>query len=322
MTGSDLYSELGLSKGASKDDIKRAYRALAKELHPDRNPDDARAEERFKRVAYAHDVLTDDKKRSLYDEFGEVGLKEGFDAERARGFGGAGPGAGGFSGFEDILRGVGRANTRRGGFGSSVEDLFGGGGIEDLFSGMGRQARPAKGADHQSEIRISFEEAIQGVEKELSVRDGADTRTLRVRIPAGVRDGGKVRLRGQGGRSGVGAAGDLVLTVHVDEHAFYRRDGDDLHLDLPVTLSEAWKGASLSVPTPSGNVSLRVPARVQSGAKLRLRGKGVAGRKGNAGDLFVHIQIRLPDGADEERVAEALEALEGEYDPGLRAHLR
>jgi curved DNA-binding protein len=336
MAERDLYAELGLKKGASKDDIKKAYRKLARELHPDRNPNNPKAEERFKRVAFANDVLSDDRKRGLYDEFGEIGLREGFDAEAVRSMrnqrsrpgpgGGAGPG--GFpSGFEEMFMGGNRG--RRAGFGGTLEDLFGGN-IDELFGrgGFGGRAStdgrapPQKAADQESEISVSFDEAMQGVEKELSIREGSDTRSIRVRIPAGVTDGGKVRLRGQGARVPGGEAGDLVLTVRVGEHKLFERDGDDLHLQLPVTLMEAWKGASIKVPTLEGEVALKLPPRVQSGAKLRLKGKGVAKRGGGHGDLLVHVHLRLPDGHDHAAIEKALADIEQQYIENPRAHLK
>jgi curved DNA-binding protein len=332
MAERDLYAELGLKKGASKDEIKKAYRKLARELHPDRNPNNAKAEERFKRVSYANDVLSDEKKRGLYDEFGEVGLREGFDAEaaramrnRARGVGG---GPGGF-GFEEIFAGAQRgAGGRRSGFGGTLEDLFGGG-IDELFgrgapaAGFGGRATTGnKVPDQESEITVSFDEGFHGVERELTVTEGANTRTIRVRIPAGVESGGKVRLRGQGAQAGTPVAGDIVLTVHVGEHKLFKRDGQDLHLDVPVTIGEAWNGASVKVPTPDGEVSLKLPARVQSGGKLRLKGKGMPKRGGGRGDLFAHVQVRLPDGHDHARIEKAISELESQYADDVRAALK
>jgi curved DNA-binding protein len=329
MAERDLYAELGVKKGASKDEIKKAYRKLARELHPDRNPNNPKAEDRFKRVAYANDVLSDDRKRSLYDEFGEVGLREGFDADSARAMrgvrGGGRPGGG--VGFEEIF-GAPAGGRRRSGFGGTLEDLFGGN-IDELFGGRGGfGGRTTGGApqgklpDQESEIGISFADAMSGVEKELTIQEGGDVRRIRVRIPAGVSDGGKVRLRGQGAQRAGLEAGDLVLTVRVAEDDVYRREGDDLHLELPLTLSEAWKGATIKVPTPVGEVALKVPARSQGGAKLRLRGKGVPKRDGSHGDFFVHLQLRLPDGHDHAKILEAIESLDAQYSSDVRAGLK
>jgi curved DNA-binding protein len=329
MAERDLYAELGLKKGASKEEIKKAYRKLARELHPDRNPNNAKAEERFKRVAFANDVLSDERKRVLYDEFGEVGLREGFDADAARAMrrprGPGMGGAGGF-GFEEMFAGANRG--RRAGFGGTLEDLFGGG-IDELFgrgggggaAGFGGRSTTGmpKAPDSESEIEVSFDEAFRGAEKELTISEGSQQRTIRVRIPAGVDNGGKVRLRGQGSQAGGAAAGDLVLVVRVSEHKLFRREGQDLHLDVPVTIGEAWKGAAVKVPTPDGEVSLKVPARVQSGGKLRLKGKGMPSRDGSRGDLIAHVQIRMPDGHDHERISAAIAELETQYQADVRA---
>ncbi len=331
MAERDLYAELGLKKGATKDEIKKAYRKLARELHPDRNPNNDKAEERFKRVSYANDVLSDDKKRALFDEFGEVGLREGFDADaaramrsRARGVGGA---PGGFN-FEEMFAGAQRGNNRRSGFGGTLEDLFGGG-IDELFgrgapaAGFGgRATNSVKTPDQESEVSVSFEEGFQGVERELTISEGGSSRTIRVRIPAGVEDGGKVRLRGQGANAGTAMAGDIVLTVRVGEHKLFRRDGEDLQLEVPVTLGEAWNGASLKVPTPEGEVSIKLPPRVQSGSKLRLKGKGMPKRGGGRGDLFVQIQVRMPDGHDHSKIEKAIAELETQYIGDVRAALK
>lgn len=332
MAERDLYADLGLKKGASKEEIKKAYRKLARELHPDRNPNNPKAEERFKKVAFANDILSDERKRSLYDEFGEVGLRDGFDAEAMRAMrrGRAG-GATGY-GFEEIFNpgmpGQGRG-ARRPGFGSTLEDLFGGG-IDELFGRggfTGRGAPPgaaaaAKAPDHESEIEVGFAEALSGVEKDLTVREGARERTIRVRIPAGVSDGGKVRLRGQGSQAPGLEPGDLVLSVRVGEHPLYQRQGDDLLVTVPVTVGEAWKGTSIKLPTPYGEVSMKIPARVQSDAKLRLKGRGVPRRDGTKGDLYVKVSIRLPTSHDHAKVDQAVELLEGLYGDDVRAGLK
>lgn len=323
MAERDLYAELGLKRGATKEEIKKAYRKLARELHPDRNPDNPKAEERFKRVAYANDVLSDDRKRTLYEEFGEVGLREGFDADAARAMRGRARGVGGMGGgFEEIFAGAGRA--RRSGFGSTLEDLFGGG-IEDFFGRAGFGGRPSttgptpKVPDLESELEVSFEDALNGMERDITVRDGDQQRTIRVRIPAGVTPGGKLRLRGQGTQAR-GVSGDLVLTIRIADHRWYRREGEDLHLEVPVTLGEAWRGASIKVPTPEGEVSLKLPARIQSGGKLRLKGKGVPRRGGGRGDLFVHVQIRLPDGHDHAGIEKLIAELDKHYASDVRVH--
>lgn len=290
MAEQDLYQTLGVAKGASEADLKKAYRKLAKELHPDRNPGDKAAEERFKRVSAAYDVLSDQKKRELYDRYGEVGLREGFDpaayeAYRQRGAGM--PGGGVPIDIEDLLRGMGGAGGA-GPFGGG----FGGGAgfdIGDLFGGRSR-----KGRDLEATVRLPFRDAVMGAERELTFEGG---KTVKTRIPAGIRDGGKVRLRGQGGRAPRGGEpGDLVLTIEVEPHKHFFFDAEDsaLHVRLPVRASEAYQGAKVEVPTPDGAVQLRIPAGAQTGQKLRLKGKGPKGRGGHREDLIVHIEIRVP----------------------------
>jgi curved DNA-binding protein len=319
----DLYQALGVPRSATAAEIKKGYRKLAKDLHPDRNPGDAKAEERFKAVSYAYDVLSDPKKRALYDEFGEVGLKEGFNPEQYRQYQKWSHQGAGSSGFENAYGG-GRTG---GAWEFNLEDLFGGGtrgggdaeswgaggagGFADIFGGRGRgrgRARP----DIHGSIHVSFEEAVLGVEKELSFAG----KTVRTRIPPGVEHESKLRLRKQGP-----AGEDLVLTVLVGEHDAFRRDGLDLHAELPLTLAEAWNGAKVSVPTPHGPVQLRVPPKTQSGAKLRVRGKGVHKKGHTPGDVIYTILIKLPD-QDAALVGEALQAAEAAYTEPVRAMLR
>jgi curved DNA-binding protein len=311
----DLYAELGLKKGASPDEIKKAYRKLASQLHPDKNPGNERAEERFKRVNYAHQVLSDPKKRELYDEFGEDGLREGFDPDAMRAYRRAGAGAGGGR----------RVHFRQGpGGGFDVGDLgemgdfgdlFG-----DLFGGGGRRARTrAKGSDVASEVSVDFVSALEGTSLRMRVHEGSDEVT--VRIPPGAGDGDKVRVRGQGAPGAFGGpAGDLVLVIRVKPHPHFTREGLDLYLDLPITPGEAYHGAKVPVPTLDGSVNLTVPRRTQSGQVVRLRGKG-ARRKNDTGDLFVRFHVRLPD-ADTDEVKEAIDTLQGAMTSDVRADIK
>lgn len=305
----DLYAILGVAKGADADAIKKAYRKLAGELHPDKNPGNKRVEERFKHVNHAYEVLGDGKKRRLYDEFGEDGLREGFDADKARAYrswasGQRGPGMGG------------------GGQSVRLEDLFqdgevsSGGGFGDFFGEvLGRQRGrrgPRPGPDLESEVTIDFASALRGATLELRP-GGFGAAPVTVRIPPGADEGSRVRIAGQGAPSNSGGPrGDLVLTVHVQPHAHFRRDGDDLHLDLPVTVAEAFHGAKVSVPTADGTVSLKVPPKTQSGNVVRLRGKGVTRKGRDPGDLYVHFLVRLPEGGSEEaaKLVDALAALD------------
>jgi curved DNA-binding protein len=316
MTSRDLYEVLGVPRSATEQQIRKAYRDLARKNHPDRNPGNKQAEERFKEASYASEVLLNKEKRRLYDEFGEQGLREGFnpdayrqyvrnaEARRAAG------GGGGFGSLEDLLNQVGAARGGSGGgrvnWGRGVEDLFGAD-VSEVFGGRQRARR----RDVVSDVTISFMDAVRGGEHELSVQvaGSAEPRTMRVRVPPGARDGGRIRLRGQGVDGG-----DLVLRVHVTPHPFFRREGDDLHLELPVTVGEAFHGAKVQVPTPDGPVALRIPKGARGGRKLRLRGKGV--RHGESvGDLIAQLQVVLPEA---EGIAEAVDTIEKAYGESVR----
>ncbi len=308
----DLYKDLGVSRGASQEEIKKAYRKLAAQYHPDRNPGNKGAEDRFKAVNRANQVLGDASKRALYDEFGEVALREGFDADAARaysrarsGFGGR-AGGGGFS-FEDILGGGGNGG---------IGDIFG-----EMFRGGPRSARrPTKGADITSEVSVDLISAIRGTQ---IVVDGNGSGQIQVRIPPGAGDGDKVRVAGHGlpGQMG-GAAGDLIITVRVEPHPCFEREGLDLKLDLPLTPGEAFEGAKVTVPTPEGDVTLKVPKGTQSGQVTRLRGKGVQ-RKGKTGDLYVRFLVRMPQ-TPSKAVAKAIAELDAalESEAPLRGNIR
>lgn len=316
MPDRDFYEILGVSREASPQELKKAYRKLAKELHPDRNPDDKQAEERFKDVSSAYSVVSDPEKRKLYDEFGEMGLREGFDPEAYQA---ATQGAGGFGGFDfqDIFRGGGRGGGADH-FEFDLEDLFGGGG-----RGRGAYVRaPQRGADIRSEVTIDFRDAVLGCMRELSLRSAEGERTLKVRIPAGVRNDGKIRLRGQGGLGANGGpAGDLVLKVKVRKHPHFSIRGKRLHITVPVTPLEAYAGAKVTVPTPEGNVQLSIPAGSQNGAKLRLRGKGIQQKGKPKGDLIAHLEIVMPEGHSEE-VEEALNTVQDAFEKDPREELR
>jgi len=311
----DLYGVLGVPRGADADTIKKSYRRMAKDLHPDKNPGNKKAEERFKKVNHAFDVLSDAKKRALYDEFGEEGLREGFDANRVRAYKQwsqqQGPGNGRVRGggvrIEDLFGDA--ATQSEGGFGDFFGDLFG------RQSGRRTQRGPAPGADLESTVTIDFASAVRGATLELRPHlpgavggTGAAGDPVTVRIPQGAEDGSRVRIAGHGAPSPSGGPkGDLLLTIHVEPHPFFRREGDDLHLDLPVTVAEAYKGAKVKVETFAGPVSLKVAPRTQSGSVVRLRGKGVT-KKGHTGDLYVHFMVHIPT-ANTPAVEEAVEKL-------------
>jgi curved DNA-binding protein len=311
---SDLYTELGVSKSASADEIKKVYKKLAGKLHPDRNPGDQKVEARFKDVNRAYQVLSDPEKRRLYDEFGDESLREGFNAASTRAYRNAAQAAG--------------ARRARGGGGINFEDLpggpAGGGGLGDLFgdlfSGASRGGRrgSVKGSDVTSEVAIDFVSAIRGAELRLRLQDGGEEVT--VRVPPGAGEGDKVRVAGHGAPSMAGGpAGDLVITVRVNPHPFFERDGLDLQLNLPITVGEAHRGAKVRVPTPDGPVTLSVPKHAQSGQEARLKGKGVK-RAGKQGDLYVRFLVKLPaqDSPDIEAAVTALEeAMTGDVRGGI-----
>jgi curved DNA-binding protein len=312
----DLYDILGVARSATADEIKRAYRKLAKRYHPDVNPGDKAAEERFKEVTAASEVLTDPKKRKLYDEFGPDALRSGFDERRAEEYRryrsqGIPPGGMPFD-FGDFR------TVNVGGVGDfDFSSIFG-----DLFGGAGRprgarrgQPFPSDGGHAEAELEVSLREAVLGGERELRL----DGRTLRVKIPAGVNDGSQIRLAGQGapGAHG-GKAGDLFLKVRIAEHPLVRREGKDLILDLPVTVPEAVDGAEVTLPTFEGPVRFKVPAGSQSGKKIRLRAKGLPDlRGGQRGDLYAVVRIVLPEPS--EKLTHAVRALEPLYAEDPRA---
>jgi curved DNA-binding protein len=321
----DLYAVLGVQKTASPDDIKKTYRKLAAKLHPDKNPGNKQAEAQFKEVNHAYDVLGDAKKRGLYDEFGEDALREGFDAERMRQYrrwteqgGRAGGGAGGGGvpfNIEDLFR-AGGVPRDGAGIGDVFSDLFGG------RAGGRRRRGPARGPDLESEITIDFATAVRG--GTVTLRTGQSAEPITVRIPPGADEGSRVRIPGQGAQGAQGGAnGDLLLVIHVEAHPFFRREGKDLHLDLPVTVGEAFHGAKVRVPTPDGFVTLKVPAHTQSSQVVRLKGKGVAKKEPGAaqaepGDLYVHFQIHLPT-SDASELKEAIDVLEKHNTEDVRA---
>lgn len=374
----DYYKSLGVAKDASAAEIKKVYRKLARELHPDKNPGDAKAEARFKEVSEAYDVLSDPDKRKEYDEARSL-------------FAGGGAGFGGF--------GAGRGAGAGGGF--NVSDLFGGGSgsnLNDLFDGLfgagaGRGGRtgagPTRGQDVAAEVSLGFDQAVHGATLPLrlsgpaacktcggngarpgtsprrcpvcggsgfvSRNQGAfgfsepcvecrgtgqliddpcpecrgagittQTRTINVRIPAGIRDGAKVRVAGKGTPGGNGGpAGDLFVTVHVGAHPLFGRSGDDLTLTVPITFAEAALGTTLRVPTLDGSVALKVAPGTPSGRTLRVRGRGVE-RRGSQGDLLVTVEVAVPaklDGAAREALEKYAAAQTDDPRPQITAAL-
>jgi curved DNA-binding protein len=316
----DFYSVLGVTKDADADAIKKAYRKLASSMHPDKHPGDKGAETRFKRVNQAYQVLKDPAKRALYDEFGEPGLAEGFQADRARAHrqwsdmgsaGGRSPGAGTVFEVEDLFGRTGGG----GGLGDMLGDLFG-----RVRAGGGRQSPQSRGQDLESELTIDLVTAVNGGTVSLQLEGRPEP--VQVRIPSGASEGSRMRIKGQGGASPFGgASGDLLLTIHVTPHSRFRLEGGDLHLELPITLGEAYRGAKVKVPTPRGDVTMKVPAGAQSGQTLRLRGKGAAKQGASAGDLYVHFLIQIPS-VDLPEVRKAIETLDAHEDKSIREDLR
>lgn len=373
----DFYKVLGVPSGATADEIKRAYRKAAQENHPDANPGDTAAEERFKQISEAYAVLGNSEKKKEYDDVRRLVESGGFT-----GFGPGGPGgAGGFGGF-----GGQRVRVE------DLNDILGGmGGLGDLFGaaaggGGGRRQGPRRGANTTAELHLSFTDAVSGVTTSVSVRgestcsrcsgNGAEpgtsittcptcrgtgsvsqnqgffgfaspcaqcrgqgrivespcttckgsgrtlrTRTIKVRVPAGVKDGATIRLRGKGapGVAG-GSPGDLLVLVHVDRHEVFGRSGDDLTITVPVTYAEAALGTKIEVPTLDGSVTLKVPAGTQSGKTFRVGGRGIAnGRR--SGDLLVKVEVVVPKklSRDEKKLLEQLAAYQ---EDDVRAHLK
>jgi len=307
----DFYAVLGVPKDADQAAIKKAYRKLARELHPDHNPGDARAESRFKEVGEAYAVLSDAEQRQQYDQLRAFAGGARFSA----------PSGSGAGGFEDVFGGLfggggaaGPGGTRvrysqGGGGGGGFEDILGG-----LFGGGGFRPQPRKGADVGAVTTLPFRQAAEGSTVALAV----DGRTVNARIPAGVHDGQKIRLRGKGrpGEGG-GEPGDLVVTVRVTPHPVFSLDGRNVRVIVPVTFPEAALGTQISVPTlDGGSVKLKVPAGTPSGRVLRARGKGIAGPKG-AGDLLVTVQVAVPQKLDKaaKEAVESFAAATADSDP-------
>lgn len=281
----DFYAVLGVSKSVSDADLKKAYRKLARQYHPDSNPGDAKAEARFKEISEAYSVLSDATQRAEYDQVRAMGSGARFTA--------GGPGGG----FEDVFGGMfgqGGAGARRGagGFEDVFGGLFGNGGFGQTTGGFRGYGGPTKGRDQAATVGLEFLTAIKG---DTVTLERAGAKPLQVKIPAGVKNGQKIRLRGKGAPSPDGGEpGDLVLTVSVRPHPVFERDGNHLRVDVPVTFVEATLGATIEVPTLSGDVvKLRVAPGTPSGRVLRVKGRGVSTSKGT-GDLLATVQVAVP----------------------------
>ncbi|HEY0627796.1 MAG TPA: J domain-containing protein [Sphingomicrobium sp.] len=308
----DLYQQLGIQRGASEAEIKKAYRSLAKQLHPDRNKDNPKAAERFAKVTQAYDLLSDKDKRARYDR-GEIDEDGNPRMPFGGGFGGGGgarPGGGGFDGhpggfsadtadLSDLFEGLfGAAQARRGGAGSGGP-----------FGGFGRARPPQKGADVAYRLAVPFVDAATLKEQRVTLAGG---KTIDLKLPRGVEDGSKIRLSGQG-QEGPGGRGDAIVTIEIASHPFFVRDGKNIRLNLPITLKEAVLGAKVKVPTPEGPVMLTVPKGSSSGKVLRIKGRGFTGKDGQRGDLMVQLAVDVPK--DDEALNRFAEQWDGGGNP-------
>jgi len=305
------YEILGVSKSASEADIKKAFRSLAKKYHPDKHAGDAAAQKKFQEISGAYDIVGDKDKRTKFDagEIDEVGNPRGFDP---RAQGGGNPFGGGAGGPRDFNFSWSQGGEPGQGF--SAEDLF-----SDLLGGLGGRGgrqQPRGGQDFSVTMTVSFEEAARGGSRRVMLPNGEQ---LDVKIPVGLKDGQQIRLKGRGGagRRG-GPAGDVLIQISVAAHPYYTRDGNDLRMELPVTLQEAVLGGKVPVPTLTGTVSLSIPANSNTGNTLRLKGKGIPAHGAEqAGDLYVKLVVTLPEKADD-GLRDFAEGWKTAYDPRAR----
>jgi DnaJ-class molecular chaperone len=337
MAKRDYYDVLGVSKTASEDEIRKAHRKLVRQYHPDVNKNNPKAEEKFKEVQEAYDVLSDDAKRKNYDQFGHAGVN----------MGAGGPGAGGDP-FEAFRRAQQQAGAGGGGGRTrwqaspnvSVEDFDlgeGGAGFADLFDQFfgagaranaarqgragGARARPApRGEDIEYPVTLTFAQAARGMTLPLQINRDGKLETIDVKIPAGVKEGSRVRIRGRGQQVHGGEAGDLFIVTKVLQHPYFRREGVDIFLDLPISVYEAMNGTKVEVPTLDGPVTLTIPPGTSSGAKLRIKGRGVE-RGQEKGDQFVVPRVVVPKSLDEEG-KEVLRKLEERHPVNARADIK
>ncbi len=308
----DYYQILGVAKGATQDEIKKSYRTLAKQCHPDLHKGDKAAEEKFKGISEAYDVLGDADKRRKYDQFGPWAYQ--------------GTGGGGPQRQHTWTSGQGSGTPGFGDLGDIFEDLFGMSGAGkrtqsqargEPFGGWTGQAQQAAARDLHYTMELDFMDAMKGSQAKISVVRNGKKEKINIKIPAGVADNTKIRLAGKGEGGILGNPGDLFITLKVKAHPYFRRDGDDVYLDLPITVTEAIRGAELKVPTLKGPVSLKIPIGTSSGAKLRLKGRGAPRhKKRGRGDQYVIPRIVLPPeiGENEKQLAQELDE-KSAYDP-------
>jgi curved DNA-binding protein len=313
----DYYEILGVPRTASADEIKKAHRKLARKFHPDMNKNNPAATEKFKEIQEAYDVLSEPQKRQNYDQFGHAGVN-------------AGPPPAGAEGFR---RARGGGSTWQANPNVTVEDFdFGGGGnfsdmFEQLFGGRGGGAagaqgprmrpQPAqRGEDIEHPVTLTFEQAARGTTLPLQINRDGNIETIEIKIPAGVKDGSRIRIKGRGQQSN-GEPGDLYIIAAVQPHSYFRREGLDVHLEVPISVYEALLGTKVQVPTLDGPVSLTIPPGTGGGAKLRIKGRGIA-RGDEKGDQYVQVRVAVPKGLDDED-KKAIEALEKKHPLNARA---
>lgn len=304
MSKKDYYSLLNVSRSATADEIKKSYRKLAMQFHPDKNPGDKKAEEKFKELSEAYEVLSDEKKREMYDQFGHAGTQGGFGAG---GPGGPFGGAGGYGGFRGGPFGGGGGTGGAQGadnfqdiFGDMFGEIFGARGAGGGTAG-GRRRQPPKGSDLRYTLNISFEESAMGTEKVISFvrqQNGKDeTAKLAVNVPAGVKEDQRLKLAGEGDTpAGGGAPGDLYVIIKVQEHPLFKRQDVDITMDLPVGYTDAILGTSVEIPTLTGKAMIRIPPGTHSGQTFRLKGKGFPKIGGfGSGDMLVRLLVDTPE---------------------------
>jgi len=277
--GKDYYAVLGAAKGATAEQIKKGYRKLALKYHPDKNPDNKQAEERFKEISEAYAVLSDAEKKQQYDQFGDTAFHQRFSQEDIfRNFD-----------FGDIFGGAGGGQD-------PFSHLFGGGGHR------GRHRGPRRGQDYAMQLSIPFRLAVMGGERRVDYRGDQGVEQIQVRIPAGIEDGQRLRVTGKGGYSPSGGArGDLMLEIHVDPDPLFRREGHDLFVEVPVSFTGACLGSSIDVPTLETGKRVKIRPGTQNGSKVRLKGFGVPHNAGSAGDLYAVITISVPKDLDDQQ---------------------